>query len=81
MFTTLKSFLEPLLPQSAPRAAFEHTLQVATAVLLVEAARGADCGSSGSRKDFRVVNMRGSSGGDRGRTPSGAPGSVPAVSR
>jgi len=39
MFTTLKSFLEPLLPQSAPRAAFEHTLQVATAVLLVEVMR------------------------------------------
>jgi uncharacterized tellurite resistance protein B-like protein len=39
MFTTLKSFLEPLLPQAAPRAAFEHTLQVATAVLLVEVMR------------------------------------------
>lgn len=36
---SLKTFLESLLPQAAPRAAFEHTLQVATAVLLVEVMR------------------------------------------
>ena len=39
MFSSLKSFFDTLLPKAAPRAAFEHTLQVATAVLLVEVMR------------------------------------------
>lgn len=57
MFTTLKSFLEPLLPQAAPRAAFEHTLQVATAVLLVEVMRS-DAGIGLSERAAVIVALR-----------------------
>jgi uncharacterized tellurite resistance protein B-like protein len=57
MFTTLKSFLEPLLPQAAPRAAFEHTLQVATAVLLVEVMRS-DASIGLSERAAVIVALR-----------------------
>ena len=57
MFTTLKAFLEPLLPQAAPRAAFEHTLQVATAVLLVEVMRS-DASIGLSERAAVIVALR-----------------------
>lgn len=57
MFTSLKTFLESLLPQAAPRAAFEHTLQVATAVLLVEVMR-ADAEIGLSERAAVIVALR-----------------------
>ena len=55
--TSLKAFFDSLLPAAKPRAAFEHTLQVATAVLLVEVMRS-DAHFTLSERASVLVSLR-----------------------
>ena len=54
--TSLKAFFDTLLPDAAPRAA-EHTLEVATAVLLVEVMRS-DAHFSSAERAAVLVSLR-----------------------
>lgn len=57
MFSSLKSFFDTLLPLPAPQAAVEHTLQVATAVLLVEVMRS-DANSGEAERAAVLASLR-----------------------